>query len=332
MTAQDSCDGGGYVDISDELGDWYSNDNSVAKVTLRNTEGMAPGTTTGWACGAILEGSGTNCAWFPVCASAPVTVVPSISQNTNLWYFGGGIPVPSGFTLGSTSANLTANGAITGTFTWTITSGTSKLQLENGSTTITKTNANTVGVSSISYSTQADDVTVQLQYTPSGGSAISVSYSLTIDSPYKLLAGSVTNSGAKGITCNNPPTGTSGFDSKVNYTIVSFLGVQISNIGVNETFATAVDDYIGNNWPVSVAGGTTTTTGAFYDNICVIFPTGTPPSLAPQSPLSGVKIDHTSQFWFVGSTTSAAGVEVQSDTLQRYQDHGIHSSIVSPVR
>ena len=113
---------------------------------------------------------------------------------------------------------------------------------------------------------------------------------------------------------------------------MSFLGVQITNIGVNETFANLSDDYIGNNWPVYIPGSFTSQTGTFADDVCVIFPTGTPPSLPPQSPLSSVKIDHGSQAWFIGSLTEAAGVEVQSNTLQAYQDHGRHLSIVSPVR
>lgn len=104
---------------------------------------------------------------------------------------------------------------------------------------------------------------------------------------------------------------------------------------VNETFASIVDDYIGNNWPTyNVSPGTANGAGQFGDQICVLLPGSTPPSLPPQSPLSSVKVDHGSQAWFIGSLTEAAGVEVQSDVLQRYQDHGRHPSlsIVSPVR
>ena len=153
-----------------------------------------------------------------------------------------------------------------------------------------------------------------------------------VDSPYKLVAGSVTDTGVMGQSCSNPPTGTQGFQSLVVYTIMSFRGVQVTNVGVNETFANLVDDYTGNSWGVYIPGSYTSPSGQFADNICVINPSGIPHSLPPQSPLSSVKIDHGAQAWFIGSTTEAAGVEVQSNVLQRYQDHGRHLSIVSPVR
>src|SRR5271169_6349210 len=85
--------------------------------------------------------------------------VVTISKDVPLWFFGYGISVPTGFTQGSTNATLTANNASTGTFAWTITAGTSKLQLENGSTTMTKTNVNTVGISTKYYSSSTNDVT-----------------------------------------------------------------------------------------------------------------------------------------------------------------------------
>jgi hypothetical protein len=193
-------------------------------------------------------------------------------------------------------------------------------------------NITTVTVASTSYSTSANDVTVQLQFTPTGGSSMPVNYSLTVDSPYKLVAGTITDSGVSGTSCLNPSYGTSGYQSLIAYTIMSFLGVQVTNIPVNETFTNLVDDYIGNNWPVYSVGSYTSPTGAFADDVCVIFPNGTPPSLAPQNPLGSVKIEHGSQAWFIGSLTEAAGVQVQSDTLQNYQDHGRHLSIQSPVR
>jgi hypothetical protein len=269
-----------------------------------------------------------RCQEGPVQPSSPGTVPPKISQSTELWYFGNGISAPSGFTLGSTTATLTANGG-SGTYTWTVTNGTSIAALQG---TTSGQNVTSVTIGSIGYSTSANDVTVQLQYTPTGGKAATSSISFSVDSPYKLASnGATTNKGVTGNTCNNPPPGNNGFQSVVPYKILSFFGVQISHIGVNETFATWTDDYIGNNWPVVVAGGYTTTDGTFADYICAINTT-TPPSLPPQVPLSATKIDHASQFWFVGSVTPSDGVEVQSDTFQRYQDHGLHTGIVSPVR
>jgi len=100
-------------------------------------------------------------------ASAPANVTPTISQDKQLWYFGGGVPTPPGFTLGSTNATLTANGATSGTFKWT-SSDITKLLLEGNAGTVTKTNSNTVGIISSGYSTTANDVTVQLPIYPVG--------------------------------------------------------------------------------------------------------------------------------------------------------------------
>jgi hypothetical protein len=259
-------------------------------------------------------------------------VKPTLSLSPPLWFFGSGNNPPQTFTLGSTQGTVTATGASGGSFSWTITKGTTLVSFASGSqqSSIT-TSGNTVTVYSIGFSTSANDTTIQLSWTPSGGSAATSTLGLQVDSPYKLVAGAIVNLGVSGTSCNNPPSGTSGYQSKVFYTILSFFGTQIANIGINETFGTQADDFIGNNWPAFVAGGATATT-SFFDNLCIIFPTGTPHSLPPQSPLSTVKIDHGSQFWFVGSTTSGAGVEVQSDTLQRYQDHGLHLNLVSPTR
>jgi hypothetical protein len=324
--ANDTC-AGDQEDVTGDGYSWASSDTAVATLSTRTLHTIAVGSTTGSTLVQLQRANPPHCPLTVFGPQQPVTVTPTITQNRNLWYFGSGISAPSGFTLGGTTATLTASGGSSGTYSWSITAGGSKAALQGS------TSGQSVQIASTSYSTSANDVTVQLQFTPSGGSTAPVTHSLSVDSPYKLLAGSIQNYGVSGPTCTNPPSGSSGFQSRINYTILSFLGVQIPNIGINENFADSADDYIGNNWPVFEAGGTTTPNGAFFDNICVIFPNGgVPPSLPPQSPLSSVKIDHVAQTWWVGSTTPALGVEVQSDTLQRYQDHGLHLSIVSPVR
>jgi hypothetical protein len=333
MNAPNSC-GGGNINVTADFPTWWTGNTSIATANKNKITGVGAGTTTYSAQSKPMywgfrENGGGSCPYSQPETSVDTNVAPQISQNQKLWYFGNGISTPQGFTLGGTTATLTASGGGSGSYAWSITAGSSKAALQG---TTSGQNLTSVQIASTSYSTSANDVTVQLQFTPTGGSAIPVSYSLSVDSPYKLIAGSVTDSGVTGQSCSNPPPGTSGFQSLIAYTIMSFLGVQITNIGVNETFANLSDDYIGNNWPVYIPGSFTSQTGTFADDVCVIFPTGTPPSLPPQSPLSSVKIDHGSQAWFIGSLTEAAGVEVQSNTLQAYQDHGRHLSIVSPVR
>jgi hypothetical protein len=151
----------------------------TANQTSITIKGVTPGTATLTAspCG----GSPPSCSTtFPVL---------SITQNKNLWFFGTGMQTPSGFTLGSTSATLTVNGGVAGTYAWTAQGtndkGLNELAFENGSTSITKT-TNTVPVFASSYSTALNQVTLQLTYTPSGGSPVLLTYKLTIDYPYKL--------------------------------------------------------------------------------------------------------------------------------------------------
>src|SRR5262249_47900619 len=151
-----------------------------------------------------------------------------------------------------------------------------------------KTNVNTVDVHSIGYSDEADDVTVSLVYTPSGGSPVTLTYDLSIDSPYQLVPQGVTHQGLadSDLGCYGTTEGTDGYQTQVSYEMLSFFGKEISHIGVNETFSNVVDDYIGNNWPgydPAYLGAVVDKT-VFTDGICYLGPTATPPSLPPQTP------------------------------------------------
>lgn len=310
-------------------------------------EGQAEG--HGYTPGSTVQSTGTytvyeylndgmDCySYFGTAQSDQPGQVVSISQDKRLWYFGNGISAPAGFTLGATNATLNVNGASTGTFKWTISNGTSMLKLENNSTTITKTNVNTVGISSTSYGTQANDVTVKLEYTPpDAGQTKTIDWNLDIDSPYKLDSnGSTTNRGIASTTplCDtNAPDGIDGYMSHVPYRMLSFFGVQISNVGINESFGARTDVYLGNNWPNGAAGGVVSPSGTFLDKLCAVGSSLTPSTLAPQSPLTSTQIYYRYQLWYVGSVTPGSGIMVQNNNLILYRDHGVHSSIVSPVR
>jgi hypothetical protein len=115
------------------------------------------------------------------------------------------------------------------------------------------------------------------------------------------------------------------------------MGVVIANEYVNEFFP---DDWVPDkppatpyNWTsvgpnaILMAGGT------FADVICVAATNWLPQPMQPASPLGTVMIDHRTQLWYVGtSKVSQSGIEVQSDSIQRFQDHGTHTNIKSPVR
>lgn len=162
-----------------------------------------------------------------------------------------------------------------------------------------------------------------------------VNWSLSIDSPYKLVLNSSNTTGAaQGLfACEDPtpnPSGTDGYQTLYHYSIKSFFGAQITFQDANETFALQGDIYIGNNWPAYSVTPGFTATGNFDENICTVGPSLTPPSKPPQG--GNIEIDYGSQFWFVGSLNEGGGVEVQSDTLTRYQDHGAITNINSPLR
>jgi hypothetical protein len=129
-----------------------------------------------------------------------------------------------------------------------------------------------------------------------------------------------------------PPQGPNGYASGIFYQIMSRLGAVISNIGINESFGgTRVLQQ--NNWPAPSAKAGVSPDGKFFDKICVSDRTNTfnPQPLSPKNPLGSDAVDETRQTWFVGSTQSGLGVPVQNDSLKRFIDHGIHTSIVSPV-
>jgi hypothetical protein len=344
LTLQDTWNNGVKHDLTSSSA-WSSSATSVATVNTGLVRGVAVGNVTINGVDDYDPWYGTSCGSPPqACpvdvgggASGPGNVPPTISKDQQLWFFGLGNAPPSGFHLGAISATLTANGAGNGTYIWTITSGTTKATLENNSSTITKTNVNTVGISSTSYSTSANDVTVQLQFTPSGGSQMTApAYSFSIDSPYKLiLNGAPTTTGAAQGTfsCDIPtpnPNGTDGYQTLYRYSILSFFGVLISFQNMNETFSKQADIYIGNNWPAYLVQPAFTSTGNLTESICAVGPTLNPPTKPPHG--GNVGIDYGSQVYFVGSPTEGSGVEVQSDTLTRYQDHGTITNITSPVR
>jgi len=161
---------------------------------------------------------------------------------------------------------------------------------------------------------------------------------LTVDSPYKLISNGpgvndpIAYHGAT--SCTAPSSGKAGYYSTVPYAMISFLGVQISNEYVNESFSNA-QNIVTNNWPGFTAGNFLSPNGTFDDIICVVN-TGSaiPAPSIPQSPLNQEVVQQASQSWFIGSQTSGSGVEVQTDTAQRFIDHGAHdpASIKSPVR
>jgi len=133
-----------------------------------------------------------------------------------------------------------------------------------------------------------------------------------------------------------------GYLSRINYISTDACGYALPSISLNEQFGGWNYNNGTYNWnhPVAcynpITGSTQCQSGyagwvwsdlIFHSNCAGC----TPPLTNPQNPLSTTGVDYASQTWRLGSTTIGVGVIVQTDTQQRYVDHGRHLGIVSPV-
>lgn len=179
-------------------------------------------------------------------------------------------------------------------------------------------------------------MTVQLQYMPPGGATQTLSLSFGVDAPYKLIsARSQQDFGIDGTQENycdwNNPAGNQGYRSLIYYAAMSTFGKLMPRIYEHEELSAWNPVYVGNDWPNGTPEGGQINL-SIIDNICQIHPNRAPPSLPPGQPPPPVEIKNTTQTWFVGSNDQGQGIEVQSDTLHVFQDHGSHTNIQSPVR
>ncbi len=249
-------------------------------------------------------------------------LIIKITQDKKLWFFGTGVTTPSGFTSGATQVTLTASGRTTGTFKWDVVAGADKVKLEGGGASITKTDDNTLNVTSVAPSVSKSDVSIRLTY-----GAATATKKLEVRAP-KSFTPVTTADAAAGLTCT--ADGDVGWRSGIVYTVNDNVGGVVPNVPVNETIGqkTSVET---NNWGVPAPFATGTDGNAqFFDLVCVTGISFTPQPQVPGNPLSSRLIDKVGQAWFVGSTTPGVGIRVQSDNAARFIDHGRHVDITSP--
>jgi len=125
-----------------------------------------------------------------------------------------------------------------------------------------------------------------------------------------------------------------GYESIEWYSNWDRWGNRMPSVALNNTFGTWQPDQT-NNWNKPSNSGT-----SGYDNYYQVWsqdiyhyqcPTCNPAVTNPQTPLSGSKVDHSAEVWRIGNATPGNGVAVQTDTLQRYVDHGRQENVVTPV-
>jgi hypothetical protein len=127
--------------------------------------------------------------------------------------------------------------------------------------------------------------------------------------------------------------GTNGWVTQVTYTALSYFGAVIGGMRFSEQFSNYQPNQT-NNWPAYTPsnGMATLPDGRFMDQICVTGTGGVPQPTPPQIPLGATLVDSGTQTWSVGTSSTGPGVPVQTDTLQRWLDHGAHYQPVSPLR
>jgi hypothetical protein len=251
-------------------------------------------------------------------------VRPHISGTQAIWWLGGGADTANNY-HNSTQLTANANGA-PGTAYWTVVSGPVTMSCSAcGVTTITSTGPS------------ADctfDVGIKISY----GGFESNLFTMNVNRPRRLVSAYQ--------PYGNPTSDSShadGYISNVNYISADACGYAMTSIALNEQFGqwsynnptynwnhpTACYDpltgltqcpsgYSGWVWPDRISH--------FMCSVC------TPPVSNPQTPLSSTGVDYAPQTWRLGSNSIGAGVIVQTNTIQRYVDHGRHvPPIVSPV-
>jgi hypothetical protein len=253
--------------------------------------------------------------------------VIQVTQDHDLWWFNGQSP-GGGYNI---TATLTAQGTSSGTFTWSVTAGSSKVQLVNGSTiasTITVLNNNSIIITSTAPSAAAatvtPDVTIQVAYTGPVGSG-TCQTNTVVFAPDHLH-----NNGA-----TDTADATWGYQSYIHYEIRNQFDVAVPlAVPVNENWISGVvTNYSGMNWPRGPAGGLADTTGANFDDDIGGAAAGyTPAAVGPSNPNAGVAVCHWTGAWRVGSATPGNGVQVGCSiwsgsptcTWQKYEGYARH--------
>jgi len=249
-----------------------------------------------------------------------------ITQAKSVWWTcnaaGSALPTTGTLTLTNPPSGASS-------FVWTITAGTKTLDYSNNTSTITTT-ANTAGIKSLAASTGQNDVSMKVVV-----QGLTYLFRTDVREPNRLKRRTdLDKDNPRGQSCS--VTGTLGWQSLIGYEVDDQFSANTAkpdnaNAGVNEFLGTKINKQP-NHWGQGAAGGSGTTGGTFKDNVCHTG-TATPQSKVPQNPLTTDLVDQIPQTWYAGSSTTPPpnkGCKVQTDTINRYIDHGRHVNIKSP--
>jgi hypothetical protein len=244
---------------------------------------------------------------LPPCGSPP-----TISGPTTLWWFKGLSLGVSGY---ANQITLTGSPSF-GTYQWNIAAGSDKVSLSNSTT-------NVVQVTSIGQSTKLNDVSI----TATVNQLTSAPFTLTVRAPYALG----TDPNQRTPVYLSDPVYV--WQTDIYYQVLDNLLTPMPvALPVNEYFTTAIiPDYSGTNWDHGDAGCANTASDAtFPDGIYGEYSNYTPKPVYTTN-WTGVKVIHWGQDRHMGTCTIGSGPRVQSDTIQKWTDHALHTNIVSPA-
>ncbi len=311
MQSLEQCTGD-LIDLADDAYNWNSTNTAVATLPTKVLHTVAVGSATG--SGTVYvqaDHPAPRCPMAYYSPTQPISVQPTISGPNTLWWFKGLSVGVSGY---SSQVNLTASASSGSSYQWSIASGSDKVQIQGSA------QSSTVAISSIGQSTAANDVSI----TVTVAGVVSNPFYLTVKAPYKLGGDPSQPSPAY------YSDSTYAWFTDIYYTVEDNFGVAMPiALPVVESFGSVVYDYSGTNWQPGAAAclSQTNPDATFFDHIGGERPSRVPTPVYNPS-WSGVKVEHWSQDWRVGAC--GGGPRVQSDTIQKWTDHALHTGIISP--
>lgn len=241
----------------------------------------------------------------------------------DLWWFDGETQAYYS-TQVTLSLDQDHRGDVSQSYEWTINSGGSIVRFSNGGTTYVTGNYVEVELHSIGASAPAASLTFDISIQVVQNGAPLATAQVAVPRPNRLVHLGNTDAASANW----------GYESRIGYRIEDqFNRVLPRRVGVNENWTTdVVNDFAGTNWRRGPAGGETLNPAGWVDRIqgeAVGFGFNPAPQ-NPQNPLGNVRVQHWGQAWFVGSTMPGVGRRVQTNTLQKFQDHARHEGVTSP--
>ena len=322
------------------LGAWSSSNTKIATMDAGLLDCAAPGLADASASDNTEPLYWSGCLDVVECpqdeggdAAATGSCIPILTTTySTLWFLGSGIAYPPSTFTGQAQATITAQYASGGSFAW---STSNDHELSFGQTTLissTTTDTNQVTVYTSGPGENPNDVEISLDWTdPEGNVVAAAPLSFTIDWPYDLTMVDLFPIMAVGNSCT-PVSGNVGFYMQYTWQWESYFRNDASGLPVNEFFSDVDLVYSGTNvLPTPVGNPGVAGMSQFNDTYCFANQAASvrPPSKPPQSPLgaNSYLIWTATQTYYVGSQTLAAGMPVQQQTVDFWQDHAAISEI-----